>query len=234
MTGEADAARDRERIRGDFDRIALHSIDRWDHNVQYHRYLLTRLPARCAEGLEIGCGTGAFARLLAGRCQRVLALDLSPQMVRLAQERSAAYPTIDFQVGDALQWDFGIERFDCVVTIATLHHLPAEELLARLRDALQPNGVLIVLDLYRAEGWEDTLRSIGALPLSAGLKMLHNRRIRPSREARAAWDQHGQHDHYPTVSEVRHLCARILPGAQVTKHLFWRYSIVWRKQRALC
>jgi SAM-dependent methyltransferase len=228
--GEAGSGPDLERIRADFDRIALSSTDRWDHNVQYHRYLLKHLPANCAAGLEIGCGTGAFTRLLAGRCRRVLALDLSPQMIRLARERSTAYPTIDFQVGDALRWDFGSERFDCAATIATLHHLPLQEMLLRLREALRPGGVLLVLDLYRGEGWGDTLRSVAALPMSAGIKMLYNRRIRPSQEARVAWDQHGQHDVYPSVTEVRQLCASLLPGAQVRKHLFWRYSIVWQKR----
>ncbi len=56
--------------------------------------------------------------------------------------------------------------------------------------------------------------------------------LRESPAARAAWDEHGRHDSYLTMAEVRRACARVLPGARVTKHLFWRYSIVWRKTGA--
>jgi hypothetical protein len=51
------------------------------------------------------------------------------------------------------------------------------------------------------------------------------------KEVRAAWEDHGKTDSYPTMPEVRALCAEILPGARVRQHLLWRYSIVWRKVR---
>src|SRR5256885_4715854 len=61
------------------------------------RSLLEQVPACCADALDIGCGTGQFARLLASRAEHVLALDLSPQMIRLARERSTAFASIDFR-----------------------------------------------------------------------------------------------------------------------------------------
>lgn len=53
-------------IRDDFDRIALVSEDGAAHNDHYHNFLLQQLPSNCQNILEIGCGTGAFARCLAG------------------------------------------------------------------------------------------------------------------------------------------------------------------------
>ena len=50
-------------------------------------------------------------------------------------------------------------------------------------------------------------------------------------ELRAAWDEHGRHDSYLTLSEIRKTCADILPGASVTRHLLWRYSLVWKKEK---
>src|ERR1700755_1173990 len=85
-----------ETIRRDFDRVALASDERWNHNAHYHGRLLRQLPERCEQAIEIGCGTGSFARLLAERAERVLAVDLSPQMIRLARERSASHANIDF------------------------------------------------------------------------------------------------------------------------------------------
>lgn len=39
----------------------------WNHNAHFHPYLLERLPSSFQRGLEVGCGTGAFARALAQR-----------------------------------------------------------------------------------------------------------------------------------------------------------------------
>ena len=49
----------------DFDHIALLPKEKWSHNDHYHRFLLDQLPPHCSYALEIGCGTGAFSRLLA-------------------------------------------------------------------------------------------------------------------------------------------------------------------------
>src|SRR5262245_51175001 len=87
-------------IRADFDRIALLSDDNWNHNRHYHKFLLKQIPERCKQALEIGCGTGEFSRLLAQRSEKVLAIDLSPQMIRLAGERSQAYQNIEFVTAD--------------------------------------------------------------------------------------------------------------------------------------
>src|SRR5215207_8117861 len=79
-------------VRADFDRIALLSEQYgWSHNDHYHGFLLGQLPAQVGEALDVGCGAGAFSRLLARRSRHVLGVDLSPEMVRMARERSRAY-----------------------------------------------------------------------------------------------------------------------------------------------
>jgi len=75
-------------IQADFDRLAVFSQDGWNHNSHYHRFLLRHAPLHCQQALEVGCGSGAFARLLATQAEHVLALDVSPQMIRLAREHS--------------------------------------------------------------------------------------------------------------------------------------------------
>ena len=56
-----------QKIRDDFDRLALYDRDEWNHNNHYHRFLLKQLPSKCQTILDIGCGTGEFSRLLANR-----------------------------------------------------------------------------------------------------------------------------------------------------------------------
>ena len=218
------------KIRADFDRIALLSRDGWDHNSHYHDFLLKQLSPRCTDALEIGCGTGAFSRLLASRSDRVLALDLSPQMIRVARERSEQYSNIDFQVADAMTWEFPTEQFDCVASIATLHHLPIGETLLKMKGALKINGTLIILDLFQAERLSDILTSALAVPANIILKSINTGRLREPREVRKAWAEHGRRDSYPTLSQVRQICTSVLPGAKVRKHLLWRYSMIWKKK----
>lgn len=225
MSGDFDAGI----IQTDFDRLALLSRDGWDHNSHYGDFLLKHIPQDCESALEIGCGTGAFARLMAKRAGRVLALDLSPQMIQIARKRSREYTNIDFRVANVLEWKFPAGQFDCAASIATLHHLPMEEMLTKMKSALKANGTLLVLDLFQGEGLPDVLRSTLAVPVSTTLKLIKTGLVRPSRAEREAWAEHGQRDVYLTMSQVRKICADVLPGAQVRKHLLWRYSIVWKK-----
>lgn len=216
-------------IQADFDRLARYDTDAWDHNSHYHGFLLRQLPLPCEAVLEVGCGTGALTRRLAAQAGHVLGLDLSPEMIRIAQERSAGCANVDYQVADVLAWDWPAERFDGIVSVATLHHLPLAAILPRMRDALKPGGVLAVVDLFASAGPGDRLLDALALPVSAALKLLQTGRLREPPEERAAWDAHGQHDVYLTLAQVRRAGAGVLPAARVRRHLLWRYSLVWRK-----
>jgi len=221
-----------ESIRADFDRIALLPDDNWNHNAHYHGYLLSQVPQQCRRILEIGCGTGEFSRLLASRAERILAMDLSPQMVRLARERSKLYPNIDFVEGDVMAYQLPDNEFDCIATLATLHHLPPEPVLRKIRKALKPGGVFVCLDLYQRSNLTDLLFDGVASPATLFLGLVKTGKPRPPREVRDAYAGHGKTDTYLTLPQIRRICAGILPGAVVSRHLFWRYSIIWTKEPA--
>ena len=216
-------------IQSDFDTLASIDGDGWNHNNHYHSFLLEQIPPDCERALEIGCGKGAFSRCLSRHAESVLALDLSPKMIRVARQRSTEYPNIEYRVGNALTWDFPEGEFDCIVSIATLHHLPLENILQKMKIALKSGGMLMVLDLYKGEGPRDWIMSLLAFPMHTLLKLKHTGRLRESEVVRAAWAAHGAHDTYLPVSEVRRICRGLLPGAIIRKHLLWRYSIVWKK-----
>jgi ubiquinone/menaquinone biosynthesis C-methylase UbiE len=218
-----------ESIQSDFDRIALLTGEDRDHHARYHSYLLDHVPERCRRVLEIGCGTGTFSRLLARRAEKVLAVDLSPQMIRLARARSASHENIDFVLADVMTHDLPDEEFDCIATLTTLHHLPTETVLTKIRKALKPGGVFVCLDLYRRSSLTDLIYDCVAYPADIFLTLLRTGRPRPPKGVREAYAEHGKTDTYLTLPQVERVCADILPGALVRRHLFWRYSIVWRK-----
>lgn len=118
--------------------------------------------------LDVGCGTGAFARQVVDALPgcRVQALDLSDAMV--AQARAAG---VDAQVGDAQQMPFPADSFDVVASLWMLYHVPdVDRAVAELRRVLRPGGLAVVAtnsedhlrDLKEAYGLRPTL-----LPFSA-------------------------------------------------------------------
>jgi len=217
---------DVDKIQTDFDRLAAFDGDGWNHNNHYHDFLLRQIPPRCEYSLEIGCGTGTFARLLAKCSQNILALDLSPQMIVHAKERSSTYPNIDYKAADVMAYDLPDAQFDCIVSIATLHHVSIEEALPKIKRALKVNGRLMVLDLFEAETIREKFIAAFGVPYHLVLKRLHHGRLREPDEAHAAWEEHGRSDVYLTLSQLRQICDTHLPQAKIRQHLLWRYSLI--------
>lgn len=214
-------------IEADFDRLALLDDEGWTTNNHYHKFLLKHVPQNCVNALEIGCGTGAFARLLATRCKHVIGLDLSPEMIRVARSRSRQFSNLEFQLGDAMTWSF--PKSDYICSIATLHHLDQRELFQKIKNALTPGGVLVVLDLVESDGLKERMMDVCGLGVSSSLRLIHNGRLQPPAAVRKAWEQHGKHDSYSTIKQMRALADEMFPGAVVKRHLLWRYSLVYRK-----
>lgn len=111
--------------------------------------------------LEVGCGTGEFARRVQDELgAEVVALDLSPRMVELARARG-----VDARLGDIQALSFGEGEFDCAVANWVLYHLPdLDHGLAELARVLRPGGRLVAAtfgednlqELWRALGEERT------------------------------------------------------------------------------
>jgi SAM-dependent methyltransferase len=218
------------RIREDFDRIALLTEQHGALGDVYHRYLQDQLPARCECALEIGCGTGAFTRLVAARSRRVIGIDLSPQMIRFARQQSGDCPNIQYVLGDVMQQSLPAEGYDCIVSLATLHHLPLHETMVKMKDALTPGGTLIIHDLTADEHLLDKVISGLAYPVSCAWRLWKTGRPWMPRVLRKAWAEHGKDETYLTWSEVNSMQKQHLPGAGVRRHLLWRYTVVWHKE----
>jgi SAM-dependent methyltransferase len=216
----------------EFDRIALLTERHGSVSDIYRNYLIQQVPPHFENALEIGCGIGEFARLLATRARSVVAIDLSPQMIRLAKSRSANYPNIEYLLGDVMSLALPAEGYDCIVTMATLHHLPLGEALRNMKEALKPNGVLIIHDLVAADGLAENARSALAYPVSMARRLWKTGRLRSPREVREAWAEHGKGEVYLTLREVREMCMQYLPDARIRRHLLWHYTVVWHKRGA--
>jgi ubiquinone/menaquinone biosynthesis C-methylase UbiE len=93
--------------------------------------------------LEIGCGTGEFTYRLAPLVNRLVAIDLSPELLRQAEARvGRACPGADvrFEQQDAMALRLPDASFDAVVGCSVLHHLDAAVALREIWRVLKPGG----------------------------------------------------------------------------------------------
>ncbi len=194
-----------------------------------NRYLLKHLPEKIDSAIDVGCGTGEFTRLLAERSGKVIGIDLSDKMLSRALEKAKGIKNVNDVKGDFMEYELGEEQYDCIASIATVHHLPMEEFLIKAKAALKPGGVLLVLDLYRQESLAEYILSAAAAPLNLLFMLAKNSCLRVNEEERKVWQEHARHDSYMSIKDIRNTADKIIPGAEIYRHLFWRYSLVWKK-----
>jgi ubiquinone/menaquinone biosynthesis C-methylase UbiE len=119
--------------------------------------------------LDVGCGTGYFARLLAeavGNDGLVVGVDASPEMIRYASDRARRARNCQFQLGTAEALSFPAEHFDVVVSSLFMHHLPDDlqpAAVSEMRRVLRPGGTLLIAEAHvpRAFGWRVLARLHG-------------------------------------------------------------------------
>jgi FkbM family methyltransferase len=113
--------------------------------------------------VDLGAGTGQFTLAAARVCARVVAVDVSPVMVRRLEEKLADTGTANVEVVQAgfLSYEHRGRPADLVYSRFALHHLPdawKAVALDRIRRLLRPGGILrlwdIVYDFDPAEAEE--------------------------------------------------------------------------------
>jgi len=121
-------------------------------------------PAAGQAWLDVGTSGGYYAGLLAGAGAHVIACDLSPAMLRVAQRRESS-PLIEWALLNGEATGLPDASLDGVTVGATLNetHDPR----ALLREAarlLRPGGQLWVMYLARNGGpWQELLSRLGGL-----------------------------------------------------------------------
>ncbi|MEU9114324.1 class I SAM-dependent methyltransferase [Streptomyces sp. NPDC048483] len=220
----------------------------WNHNACYHRYLTRHIPPGAKRALDVGCGTGAFARDLARRGLEVDAYDRSAADLAKARAIRASSPEsarIRYIKADVLNTELAPEAYDVVACLATVHHMPFATAINKLPDALAPGGVLLLLGLFRDSTPADLAIGLAAVPaeLAVGGTFRMRRLLRDRGRPRGVPPVSAPTPPEPletaiqptlmepqmTLPEIQKQAVAVLPGCSIRRHLFWRYSLVYRK-----
>jgi len=92
---------------------------------------------------EFGCGTGFFTDALAGKAEAVLATDVAPGMLAVAERRTKS-KNVKFQVEDCQKPSLPDSSFDTVFLSLVIHFTEPTQTLAEMRRILRPGGLLII------------------------------------------------------------------------------------------
>ena len=120
---------------------------KWSDQRKYAVTMASLLRPRYRRGYEPGCAVGLLTRLLAPRCDELLAVDAVPDAVRTAAEAVREFPHVTVERA-ILPADLPGGAFDLIVVGDLLYYLSAgdlDELITGLRDRLEPDGELVAV-----------------------------------------------------------------------------------------
>src|SRR5688572_32454199 len=97
-----------------------------------------------ARTLDVGCGTGALVKVIAGmtRTGEIVGIDPGQSFVDFARTQFDD-PRVTFRVGDAMQLPFATASFDQTLSLLVMMFIPAPEKAANeMRRVTRPGGTV--------------------------------------------------------------------------------------------
>lgn len=105
--------------------------------------------------LDVACGTGSQAQVLARSGHIVYGIDITRVMLERAIKKCRRYEQVFFTEGDASRMPFQKESFDISVISLALHEIPAGTalaVLAEMKRVTRPGGHIIITELNKKRG----------------------------------------------------------------------------------
>ncbi len=142
-----------------------------------HLNLSKHAPSRAKDAtvLDVATGTGRLPAAILFQPAfkgRVIGVDASARMLKVAQTKLAAYATrVDWRRGDAQRLDFADNSMDVVSCLEALEFFPnPRNALCELIRVLKPGGLLVVSNRVGPDAWKLPGR---AMTTDAFMTMLH-------------------------------------------------------------
>lgn len=125
------------------------------YGLEYAFHLLGDVRGKTV--LDLGCGKGENVVLLCKRGARVIGMDISPDLIAIAERRlKQAGLEAALSTGDAYATGLPDASVDAIFCIALIHHLDIKRVRDEMRRVLKPGGAIILNEPIRfskAYGW---------------------------------------------------------------------------------
>ncbi len=118
--------------------------------------------------LEIGCGTGLYTVRMAAKDYKVTALDISSEMIKLAQPKVQSIgKEVKWILGDITAMLDSLERYDGIFSMTAFEFIPEpQKVLEALYQKLNPGGCLVVGIIADNSTWSEAYRQSAQDPES--------------------------------------------------------------------
>lgn len=143
-------------------------------NRKVHKKLCTDVAALFLsedEVLECACGTGMLTVHIAPRCKRIVATDLSENMLKKTRKKCAAFDNVFYEKTDMMNLHYDDDTFDAVLAANVIHLLPEpENAVAEMSRVCRPGGRLIIPTYVATRGGKKAERKAAAKSGDCGEK----------------------------------------------------------------
>lgn len=135
----------------------------WDANPMHRQraeavaeaIMKTIAPDKTMTALEFGAGTGLTSFILKDHLRKIIMIDNSTEMIRLATEKIIASGAQNMKaiLFDLENKNWNGPDFDLIISQMVLHHVAdTQNILRKFHDLLKPGGFIAIADLYPEDG----------------------------------------------------------------------------------
>lgn len=103
-------------------------------------------------GLDVGCGSGRWAALVAPKVHTLYALDASPEALAVARSNCGHLANVEFLAHSVDSIPFGANHFDFAYSLGVLHHVPrTQDAIKSIHKVLKPGAPFLIYLYYKLD-----------------------------------------------------------------------------------
>jgi len=163
------------------DKGIYESSIKYGRRVKRLNKVFARMGREFSHILDLACGTGALIDALPWKATaEIVGLDVSKNMLAVAEKRFKTYQNIKFIKGDFMNLDFPPASFDLITNAYATRFIPAgreEEFVKSVANLLMPDGRFVAFGDGSVRWLGDLLGFLGIKPTSYNFKMNYHRSI---------------------------------------------------------
>ena len=99
-------------------------------------------------GIDFGCGTGRWAKIVAPKCKSLTLLDASTKSIKVSKKMLNKFENVNFLVSDVTNTNISNKKYDFAYSLGVLHHVPNIDMALKEVNRILKQGSPFLIYLY--------------------------------------------------------------------------------------